>query len=305
MAARRRAIAIAVALLASAVAHGEPGRPVPADAIAWHAPAECGDVAALEVRMAAYLDGPVAPGWFAEVAITPVASAYQGEARIGRAPAIVTRRVVGRDCAEVIDALGLVLGLSAQMPAPSPPPPPPLRPPVAVIAPDPPAPVRVSARVLAVGDLGTVPVAGLGGGLAGVVAAGPWAAQLGALLLPARFARIGATAVGVDVGLIAGQLAGCRRALAGVWLCAGLEVGWLRAAPVGLIDPTAVRRAWLAGQGTVSRAIGFGRRTSLVGELGVSAALVRPRFVLDDGTALFAPSSAAMRATIAVEVRLR
>ncbi|MCE9572844.1 MAG: hypothetical protein K8W52_06780, partial [Deltaproteobacteria bacterium] len=111
MARRCCAIAGAIALgLAARGARAEgPLRPVPADAIAWHAPPECGDVAALQVRMAAYLEGPVAPGWFAEVEITPIASAYQGEARIGHAPKIVTRRVVGRDCAEVIDALGLVL----------------------------------------------------------------------------------------------------------------------------------------------------------------------------------------------------
>ncbi|MCE9577988.1 MAG: hypothetical protein K8W52_32955, partial [Deltaproteobacteria bacterium] len=199
------------------------------------------------------------------------------------------------------------LGLSAQSAAATTPPPPPPPPPVVAptIAPDPPAPLTAYVRGAAFGDLGTVPLGALGAGLGAGFAVGPWGARIGAIWMPARFARIADTEVGLDVGLLAGQLAGCRRALAGVWLCAGLELGGMRGDPVGLVDGAPTVRAWFAADLTVSRTIALTDRTSLVGAVEGIGALVRPRFVLDDGTEVFVPSSIAGRAMIGLEIRLR
>jgi hypothetical protein len=300
---RARSIAVVAGLAivggATAARGDTPGR-VPADAITWTAPAECGDVAALRARMGSYVDGPVAAGWSATVTITAVGAEYHGAAHIGRAPREVTRTVVGRDCAEVIDALALVLGMSAQMAAPAPPPDPPPPPRIA-----PPPSTTIRARAGLAGDLGTVPRGDGGAGGQLIAARGPWSARLGVAWLPSRFAGIASTTAGIEVGLVVGQVGGCRRGPGAVWFCLGGEVGAMSGAPVHLSGASSVRRAWAAAGLSAARAVELTGRVALVGEVGVIAAIVRPRFILDDGTEVFAPGQVAARASLAIEIRLR
>ena len=107
------------------------------------------------------------------------------------------------------------------------------------------------------------------------------------------------TPIGVEVGLAAGSGKTC---IARIFACAGVELGSLAGTGVGLDHQREIPLHWLAATA------GLRWRHRLTGALGLVAdadavvPLVRPQFMLDDGSVAFQPSPLAARISVAIEI---
>jgi hypothetical protein len=279
---------------------------VPDTAVTWRAPAECGDGAELRRRVGDHLQHALGPQPFAivDVATTPDGT-YRAELHLRAGGEVVEREVLGKDCAHVIEACALVIGMAAEAPSASEPQPS-LADDVVLHAIEPPAPItrRLSLRVRGAADLGTMPGGGLGldGGLA--YTAGRIAVIGSARWFPARFSTLpGAAGAGVDVAMAGGAGEACVHVIGG-WACAGGEVASISGRGRGVVDARANRSTWTAITLGVAGELAVGPRVRWIVELGGYFATQRPRFVLDDGTVIDEPSLIGARLYTGLEATL-
>jgi len=280
---------------------------VPAGLVEWRAPSECGDVSALRAQIARYVDHAVADRRLASVVVEHDGDAYRAVVRIQvRGGGMAERTVEAHDCAAVVEAVALVVGLAAESaPPPAPPPPAPIAHPDLVAATPPVAPARhVALHARTVADAGAVPGGGLGVDAGIVAATGRLAAVASFDLFPRRFAAApGATGAGVDIGLLGGTVEGCVR-VGPPWLCAGAAAGRMRGRGVGVVGAQAASRVWAAAQVGIAADVPLRYGVRLTGEVDGLVGLTRPRFVLDDGTLLYRPAAVGVRALVGLEVRI-
>jgi len=158
-------------------------------------------------------------------------------------------------------------------------------------------------RLYGGGELGAVPGATGGLGLAGGLLGRRWRVLLrGTWLAPRTVAR---AAGELEAGLLAGAVQGCGRLGRGVIelpLCAGLEAGAMR----GRASATAVA-GWVAALLGPALVWHAGRRWGVWVGVELALAVLRPRFELGAGAravALFRPSLASGRLLAGVELRL-
>ena len=301
-----RALAVVAVVLAAGTAH--------AGSLRWDAPAECGDAAALEARVAVHLGRALDAGdpLDAEVEVTrdEAAGDYRAAMRIVTPGALDEREVRAADCAAVADAVAFVLALAVQdveaapvvvEPAPEPV----MEPaPVVMVRATPRRTLEVRARLDAEVAAGTLPGAGLGAAGALSLGLAPVRLELGAAwYAPGRATAPAAGMVGADIDLVA-----ARARLCGVrapWrLCGGGAVGRMRGRGVGVDDARTASRRWSA----VTMAGRWERRIAgpfaVTVELEAGVTVDRPRFVLDDGTLLHEPGPALARLAIGIEAAL-
>ena len=297
---------IAAACVVGAIgsrAHAQPYE-VPASAVTWRAPDECGDGAELRRRIGGYLDHAMAPAPFAAVEVARGDDgAYHATLAIHAGDAIVERDVQGTDCAQVIDAIALVIGMAAQAPETAgarvnaidddtlarPPPPPIDR--------------TLALRVRAAADAGSIPGGGLGGDVGLALTRGRLAVIGSARWFPSRFATVRDTpGTGVDVGMRGAAAEACLH-VTGVWACAGGELASIHGDP-HVIDPHPSKSMWTALTAGVAGEISLTARARAVVELGGYFATNRPRYILDDGEEIYEPSMIGARLYAGIEATL-
>jgi hypothetical protein len=279
---------------------------VPDGALRWSGPAEC-DGSELPRMVSASLDHPMPAGRFAEVAVTRGGDGtYHAVLRIragsGDDDDMTTRTVDGRDCAQVLDAAALVIGMAVAAGAAALPP----EAPGAGVAAErelEPPPGTVALRLRGAADTGAIPGGALGvdGGITFtrgriiVVGSGRW--------FPRRFAPLeGTRGAGVDVGLAGAAVQLCTPVI-GVAACGGGEVGLMNGTGVGVAGASTQRSTWAALTAGVVAGVPVGRIRAIA-ELGGYFAFQRPRFVLDSSTAVYQPSLIGARAYVGIEVPL-
>jgi len=272
---------------------------------AWTAPSECPDATSIEARIDERLGGQLDAGHHISVVIERDGAELTATIEIDEATA--PRTLTGATCAELSDAVVVIVArLAAEQHAPRPAPPPAPLPapprPVAVVAavtaePD----WRFGARLSSVGAVGLLPGVGLAAELAGVVEHGPWSGELAVTQWATAHQDVMATdASRLDVGL---------RALS-------IRAGWR-------VGPLPVRLAFVGEAGSMSgHAASSGSATWLAVGAGVAAwwqvtprwrvvaggegdlARDRARFVLSDGTTEYSPAWSSLRGTLGVEVQI-
>jgi hypothetical protein len=281
---------------------------VPAGAVEWQAPAECGDGSALRARIGKYVDHAIPSRRLALVVVERDGDAYRAEVRILlRGGEVAARTVQAPDCTAVVDAVALVVGMAAESaPPPAPPAPPPApRPALAAAAsPEAPAARHLALRARTAGDAGAMPGGGLGVDAGVVVATGRLAGVASFDVFPRRFAAApGTTDVGADIGLVGGSVEGCVRA-GPPWLCAGGAMARMSGRGIGVVGSHSASRIWSAVQVGVAADLPLRHGLRLTGEVDGLVALTRPRFVLDDGTLLYQPAAVGVRVLAGLEVRI-
>jgi hypothetical protein len=279
--------------------------PVPDGAVTWRAPAECGDGSELRRRIGGYLDHAIGGAPFAFVDVEALDDGtYRADLHIRAGGAVAERTVVGVDCAQVVDAAALVIGMAADQPE---------RAGGAGASDDdgiearlPPPPVArtLSLRVRGAADLGSIPGGGLGldagvaltSGRLAVIASGRW--------FPRRFAMLEDTpGAGVEVGLRGGAAEACVHVIGG-WACLGGEAGAIDGEGVAFQGAQANRSLWTAVTAGLAGDVSLGHGARFVVELGGYFATQRPRYVLDDGTLLYEPSQVGARVYAGLEQTL-
>jgi hypothetical protein len=274
---------------------------VPASSVTWRAPAECGDGAELRRRIGGYLDHAMSPGPFADIEVARSDDGtYRATLAIHANGATATREVEGKDCAQVIDAVALVLGLAAQAPAATvtsgdddalarPPPPPVGR--------------TLALRVRGAADLGSIPGGGLGADAGLALTRGRLAVIASARWFAPRFATVRDTpGSGVDVSMRGGAAEACLH-VTGAWACAGGELASIDGDP-HVIDPHASRSTWAAITAGLAGDIVLGARARVVLELGGYFAAQRPRYILDNGEEIYEPSLVGARVYAGIEATI-
>lgn len=267
----------------------------------WRVPEACGGAAALTARVTEQAgrrlgpDEPVA----IDVTIRADDGGYRAAVDLVSSEGAAHREVAGADCSTVLDAVALLVAVAVAEAAPAE---------VAsdVARPRPPsAPtwLRVGAAVGI--DVGALPEAAPGTGLWVAIGRDRWRVELGGDIYRAAFAALpGEPMRGVEVGLLAGRIRGCR-GLGPLDLCAGVAVGRLEGRPVELAQPSTESRRWSA----VTAGLGWSRR--LAGRFVLGAAvdgvltLDRPEFILADDTRLHQPAAGGVRAGAGLEVEIR
>ena len=122
----------------------------------------------------------------------------------------------------------------------------------------------------------------------------PWSFELAlAGLLPRHEALPGASTLQAELYWLGGQLSLCRRVVARLAACAGLEPGRISGTGSGVDEPGSAAGWWLAGTAGVRWSAPLLERGALSWQLGagVAAALLRPEFGFDDIGVLHRPSA--------------
>lgn len=273
------------------------GPPAPTtDAIEWTAPPTCPDDAAVESRIAAYVD-TTEGATPTQATVRAVAAGFEVElvSVIDGEPQ--RRTLAAPDCDVLADAVAVVVALAidpaagATEPAPAPEPEPEPAPSGAVVLPvappsnlrrgvrdDPPIAALPDRKAWDVGfrleggyGSGVAPIGNGVFGLAFIVGRHRGSIEaIARLWAPRRFDEPNGT-YGARVVMGTGSLLGCLRARPGMRvefpLCTGLEAGALSAAPRGLVNDETQRYPWV---GAVVR---LGMRVRLRERVGVVLAL--------------------------------
>lgn len=278
-------------------------------AIVWDAPAECPDLEALkaEFRRVAGRAPPPAERLSAEVTVRRgpggwwlLTLATRSGARAGE------RRLAGSDCAELMRATALILGLminpKASFVEAAPPPP----------APPPPVRARASEdRFVAGADLqlggGALPGIAPGLGMRLAVTAGAVSAELRANLWMSRStASSSDAAAGGTFTLFDGVAAVCGRAWRGrrisPALCVGGALAHLHASGYGVSNPGQASAWWPAAFAEANLRVRIARRNAL--RLAAQAVVPagNPRFALAGVGHVFEPASIWLRGALGWEL---
>lgn len=158
--------------------------------------------------------------------------------------------------------------------------------------------------VAAVGDVGSLPAATLGGSVGVELSRGPFRALLrGSGFLPRLALRGPRVGTGGEIGLFTAELSGCFDPIAiehpalGFGACVGAEAGVMRGRGVDLAYPETTAGFWSAARaGIVVRAKDGALRPWLSVDAGV--AIARPVFDIDDFGKVFRAAPVSARATL-------
>jgi hypothetical protein len=302
--------------------------------LSWTAPATCPERAQVLFELERALGTPLAQATTLvfRVRIEHAQPALQAVLHVvdELAPQPLERVLVGTDCRRLVDELVLAMALASQAspnanperPAPEPVGVPPATPtaappPIAGAAVDDTGletngtafPERWGVSLWMLGDVGSLPRAGMGTSLA--IRAG-WSdlefRAVGSLLFE-QHATVDAegmgAAVGGDVGLAAGSLSACvTPAINADWLslCLGFEAGRLSGQGTGIARPDSRGVLWLAPRADVSLLFplpGTRMRAGVV--LTAESVLSRDEFVIPGQGSVHRPASAVGRAALGVE----
>lgn len=196
-------------------------------------------------------------------------------------------------CAELVDAITLILTLTLDAQPDAPPPPPPLLPP-----PPPPPPrapsatLRLSVRVQAGVDVGRLPSPAPLVSLAVSLGRGRWRVEaLAAWVTPQQVAL--ASGAGAELDALYGGARGCvvpHAREVEVRACGGLDVGVMRGEGFGLTHPAAGSSTWIGA--ALGGAVTWRARPwlALTAALDATVMLDRPSFVIRDLGEVHAPS---------------
>jgi hypothetical protein len=315
--------------------------PPSADAIplAWDAPAECPDEAAVRARVAGLLAASnvetIAPGFVISARVRTTAEGYRLDLDLGEGQ----RQIEARECGELADAAALIVAIAidpfalasaepALEPAPPEPDPPPRTPSRAI---DPFEPPLVSTAGVAdrTGVRRSVPTLAMRGGAGvdvalwrpvgasfvlgfGVVGRGYRVDLLGRYAAPSHaiapsHRAIYASTQQWSIGIAACYSATFERVRAlELPLCGGAEVGAMHARGHGTaIVPRANRAPWVAVSAGPGFAWKLGRRVALWASAEAVVLITAPRFVTDRGTVVLQPNRAGFRALAGIELRFR
>jgi hypothetical protein len=323
-----RMVALSVLLVVPRVARAE-APPVDA-AIAWSAPPECPDEAALRAEVGRLLARPLGHSGETtqvrgEVARDPGASGrYRLRLSITRAGVLKERQLDGETCAQVTDAAAVVLALAIDAEALPTEPPSPVDPPPAAlieVAPRPAGQGRASAApaapslrarwdVAALAGVDSVslpaPAAGLGLGVG--LGLGADRIELRAMAWLPRRAMPGSP-FGADVALYAAGLRYCRwlfRGMLDLAPCGGLEAGALVASAVGggIAPMSSGLGRWLDPQLGLLGVFRPTPRFSVSLAADGLASIFRDQFVILGAGDVYRPPAATFRASLGVHVRL-
>jgi hypothetical protein len=228
-----------------------------------------------------------------------------------------TREIVGRSCAELVDAAAVAIALSVKAsgaggesrPATEPmarpePPPAPTAPssPASVERPSPRGP---SAALGLVADAGALPRLALGPALEGSLRIGGLLVVAQAGLLPSQATK-GTNQIGGDFTLVFGAALGCaltelkRITVAG---CAGGEVGRISGRGAGVSDPRIGAALWIAGRMELGVGIPIATRLTLLVRVGAAVPASRPTFVVNGAVPVHRASAVTFRSLLGIELR--
>jgi hypothetical protein len=231
-----------------------------------------------------------------------------------------TREIVGRSCAELVDAAAVAIALSVKAsvaggesrPATEPiakrePPPAPTSPSSPASVKRPP-PRGASAALGLVADAGALPGLALGPALEGSLRIGGLlvVAQAGLLPSEATIGTMGTNQIGGDFTLIFGALLGCaltelkRITVAG---CAGGELGRISGRGVGVTDPRLGAALWIAGRAELGVGIPIAARLTLLVRVGAALPASRPTFVVNGAVPVHRASAVTFRSLLGIELR--
>jgi hypothetical protein len=221
----------------------------------------------------------------------------------------------GTSCAEVSDAAALLVLLMLDETRPSPPPSPePAPAPMRAPVPARPAPAstrraHATLRAAVLGELGSLPRAGLGAELGIGVAFRGSRVELAGLWLPGVKSRRADDGARVEIALWAARLGYCHRLVGrslALFGCAGLELGRASGTGIDLSQQRDRSYLWSAGHAALRAALALGRGVSLSLEPALAVPLARRRFVSTDADgsfreALHTPAPVSGRVAIALE----
>lgn len=292
-------------LLAAPAAAGEP------PTILLDAPAGCPDRAAFLELVAQHAGGAPADVE-AEVHVERAGQRWIATVDLPGAPG---RRFEGDGCAEVMDAAALVIAFAIDVhqpeaePAPEAPrdvpPAPAAAPEVARVSR--PAPVgspmtALRVRAGALGDAGTLPGAAIGAAASAAVWRGGAGLELSfALFRPSDASLPDHPAPVAPIALWAVGLRACR-GIGFAAACVGGEAGRMSADADALEGGVKAASLWSAASGSGWVRGRLGARAAAFAGVELLAAIVRPRFVLEDDTGLHRPSPVAGRALVGLEL---
>jgi hypothetical protein len=303
-----RAVAVAMMMIATSVAHAENG-------FVWQAPASCPDGEDVRARIERRLGAPLEIHGV-EVAITRNGSAFVAHVDTrGVTVANQIRTLTSARCEELADAVAVVVArLASEWRA---------REATRVaITPPAPAPIvidresthppaermwRGGVRMLALSGIGTVPRVGIGGELSVFAIRRNHYAELGVARWVAQSAYLvqgapGRVEVGLDVVTARAGWAPQRMPLR-AWL--GGEFGSMRGQGAGFEDPRGGQATWIA----VTAGFGVGwpmsRYARLVGTFEVAVPTSSVRFAVNEGGDIYRSSWAAARCALGLELGLR
>ncbi len=305
------------------------GPPAPTtDAIEWTAPPACPDDAALEARIAAYVD--TADGaTTTQATVRAVAAGFEVElvSVIDGEPQ--RRTLAAPDCEVLADAVAVVVALAidpaAGAPEPEPEPEPEPPPSGAVVLPvappsnlrgvrDAPPVAALDGRAWDVGfrldggyGSGVAPIGSGVFGLAFIVGRHRGSIEaIGRLWAPRSFDEPNGT-YGARVVMGTGSLLGCLRARPGMRvefpLCAGLEAGALSAAPRGLTDGQTQRYPWVGAVARLGMRVRLRERVGVVLALEGGAPFVRDAIDVGGADRLWTTRTASGRVLAGIDLR--
>lgn len=265
--------------------------------VAWDAPPECGNAAELAVRVAAQLGRSVGIDEVtARATVVADGGAYRATVQLGDDEA---RVLTGASCAEVTDAIALILALAIRD---APPPPPPS------VLPQPPpsrrpgAPIELDLGAELGGDALLLPGPAVGVGAVLRIAREAWSARMSATIWDGQTAQE-RSAAATEVTLVSGQLGLCRRFGPGDGCVIGATGRMTGAGLVGA-DAATAARWWTAAGVRFGGGIPLGRRVVVGAGVDALVSLVRPRFVFDDGRDAYRTPMVTIRLGIVLTVRI-
>ena len=262
--------------------------------VAWDAPPECGNAAELAVRVAAQLGRSVGTDEFtARATVVADGGAYRATVQLGDDEA---RVLTGASCAEVTDAIALILALAIRDA------PPPSVPPESPPARRPGAPIELELGAELGGDALLLPGAAIGVGPVLRVAREAWSARMSATIWDGQVAQERSSAA-TEVTLVSGQLGLCRRFGPGDGCVVG-STGRMTGAGLVGSDVATAARWWSAAGVHVGGARPLGRRVDVGVGVDALVSLVRPRFEFDDGRDAYRTPMVTIRLGIVLTVRI-
>ncbi len=293
----------------------------PADELAWHAPATCPDVGELRARVEQRLGGPL-DGLVTGIVVDVTREHGHFVAQVdlrGMTVANDVRTLTAPRCADLADAVAVIVArIASERRAAQPPLPP--------MAPTAPAPtpvvetrrIEVAAppvarewgsgiRLLGLSGIGGVPEIGLGGELAGHVRHRKLFAELAlAAWAPSNTALHSGAPAGIDVDLhTIGLRGGWGPEDLPIRAWATIEYGMMKGLGIALANSQAGTGRWVAAGAGFGVAWPVAPLVRIVGSVEFVVPLQRAQFVLEDGFEVYRAWPVSSRAAFGVEVGWR